>query len=198
MIKIFKALPLVVALICGLAVGAAQATTHSTDLGTVSTTASSVTFDHASLILPISFVDTLSFSVTGPSVLTGTFTDLHDTLLGQSKFLGLYFFDTKNVAAKLDGGTGAINLVQSGSKNESFTFTASLPSAGTYDLAISGKTAGWFGASYKVALSATSVTASGAGSVAAPVPEPESYAMLLAGLGLMGTIARRRRKTETV
>ena len=25
-----------------------------------------------------------------------------------------------------------------------------------------------------------------------PVPEPESYAMLLAGLGLMGTIARRR------
>jgi hypothetical protein len=27
----------------------------------------------------------------------------------------------------------------------------------------------------------------------APVPEPESYAMLLAGLGLMGTIARRRK-----
>lgn len=28
--------------------------------------------------------------------------------------------------------------------------------------------------------------------VAAPVPEPESYAMLLAGLGLMGVVARRR------
>lgn len=27
-----------------------------------------------------------------------------------------------------------------------------------------------------------------------PVPEPESYAMLLAGLGLMGTVARRRSK----
>lgn len=27
----------------------------------------------------------------------------------------------------------------------------------------------------------------------APVPEPETYAMLLAGLGLLGTIARRRR-----
>ncbi|MBT9519897.1 MAG: PEP-CTERM sorting domain-containing protein, partial [Dechloromonas sp.] len=25
-----------------------------------------------------------------------------------------------------------------------------------------------------------------------PVPEPESYAMLLAGLGLMGVVARRR------
>lgn len=28
----------------------------------------------------------------------------------------------------------------------------------------------------------------------APVPEPETYAMLLAGLGLMGTIARRRNR----
>ena len=31
---------------------------------------------------------------------------------------------------------------------------------------------------------------------AAPVPEPETYAMLLAGLGLMGTIARRRRNAS--
>ena len=28
-----------------------------------------------------------------------------------------------------------------------------------------------------------------------PVPEPETYAMLLAGLGVMGAIARRRSKT---
>jgi hypothetical protein len=28
---------------------------------------------------------------------------------------------------------------------------------------------------------------------AAPIPEPETYAMLLAGLGLMGAVARRRR-----
>jgi hypothetical protein len=31
---------------------------------------------------------------------------------------------------------------------------------------------------------------------AAPVPEPETYAMLMAGLGLTGFIARRRRKTS--
>ena len=31
----------------------------------------------------------------------------------------------------------------------------------------------------------------------APVPEPESYAMLLAGLGLIGTIARRRKVSTT-
>jgi hypothetical protein len=32
--------------------------------------------------------------------------------------------------------------------------------------------------------------------MAAPVPEPESYAMLLAGLGLMGAIARRRQQRK--
>lgn len=31
----------------------------------------------------------------------------------------------------------------------------------------------------------------------APVPEPETYAMLLAGLGLIGAIARRRKTTTT-
>jgi hypothetical protein len=28
-----------------------------------------------------------------------------------------------------------------------------------------------------------------------PIPEPETYAMLLAGLGLMATVTSRRRKT---
>jgi hypothetical protein len=31
---------------------------------------------------------------------------------------------------------------------------------------------------------------------AVPVPEPETYAMLLAGLGLMGFVARRRKQRE--
>ena len=34
--------------------------------------------------------------------------------------------------------------------------------------------------------------------ITAAVPEPETYAMLLAGLGMMGTIAGRRRKTRQI
>ncbi|MBK9347843.1 MAG: PEP-CTERM sorting domain-containing protein [Burkholderiales bacterium] len=30
----------------------------------------------------------------------------------------------------------------------------------------------------------------------APVPEPETYAMLLAGLGVMGAVARRRKAKQ--
>jgi hypothetical protein len=33
--------------------------------------------------------------------------------------------------------------------------------------------------------------------IAAPVPEPETYAMLLAGLGLLGAFSRRRRLQAT-
>jgi hypothetical protein len=36
------------------------------------------------------------------------------------------------------------------------------------------------------------------GALVAAVPEPETYAMLLAGLGLMATIARRRNKSGSV
>lgn len=35
------------------------------------------------------------------------------------------------------------------------------------------------------------------GAMAAPVPEPETYAMLLAGLGLMGAVARRRKQAAS-
>jgi hypothetical protein len=51
--------------------------------------------------------------------------------------------------------------------------------AGFYQLKVSGTTVGGQ-ASY------------GGNIVATPVPEPETYAMLLAGLGVVGFLARRR------
>jgi PEP-CTERM motif len=54
--------------------------------------------------------------------------------------------------------------------------------AGTYTLQIRGTVSGSSGGSYAGVLNLTN-----------PVPEPETYAMMLAGLGLMGFMSRRRK-----
>lgn len=53
--------------------------------------------------------------------------------------------------------------------------------AGSYALAVTGFTSGSMGGTYTGVLAA------------APVPEPETYALMLAGLGIVGFIASRRR-----
>ena len=42
----------------------------------------------------------------------------------------------------------------------------------------------------------TFFVASGGGAVTTPVPEPETYALMLAGLGALGFVAKRRRKVD--
>jgi hypothetical protein len=81
------------------------------------------------------------------------------------------------------------------------TFPSSFPNMGqinVYDVTVSGYTAVHFDAYDHVYLNANHVKYVNApfshdGEVS-PIPEPETYAMLLAGLGLMGFVARRRRK----
>jgi len=61
------------------------------------------------------------------------------------------------------------------------TFTYAAPQSVTLSFFAKGKSDSYGGSIDNVSF--TNIT---------PVPEPETYAMLLAGLGLMGTIARRR------
>ena len=58
------------------------------------------------------------------------------------------------------------------------------PAVGDYFYTVKGVADGNSGGKYQIGVFTT------------PVPEPETYAMLLAGLGLMGTIARRRSKAK--
>jgi len=53
-------------------------------------------------------------------------------------------------------------------------------------------------ATYTLAVSGTSIGDSRYTTIVqlAPVPEPETYAMLLAGLGVMGFVAKRRKNTR--
>lgn len=100
-------------------------------------------------------------------------------------------FAADSVTTMMPPGTWTLDSVTfSGGSIGSTTFSTSTFSlsnlaAGSYTVKASGSlisdgqihNAGFIGANYQII----------------PVPEPESYAMFLAGLGLMGVIARRRR-----
>ena len=119
-------------------------------------------------------IGTLSYSVTGgqQQSLEWTFNEL---AYGNGDALNLTFF--YNYLDKLAGNTftQASASRTTGNLLDGFNF-------GEIKLAPSDK-----GMSVSsVVLNYTAATA--------PVPEPESYAMLLAGLGVMGFVARRRQK----
>ncbi|WP_018078833.1 FxDxF family PEP-CTERM protein [Thiobacillus denitrificans] len=65
--------------------------------------------------------------------------------------------------------------------NHTLSIAASLAAAMGYQFVVSGEVSGTLGGSYGGALAA------------APIPEAESYVMLLAGMGLVGFMVSRRR-----
>ena len=69
-----------------------------------------------------------------------------------------------------------------GAGSQTLSWNGALAS-GTYTVSITGTT-GLSGARYAASVSA----------IPAPVPEPETYAMMLGGLALLGAVARRKAK----
>lgn len=121
------------------------------------------------------FLDHFTFSLSPPS----NFNSFAATLdLGTVSQIS-------GISASLFTGGGA--LVASGipfGSALSIVPTTSIAS-GAYDLRVSGTVTGTLGGSFAGTLNA---------SPTAPIPEPETYAMMLAGLGLMGFVARRRKQ----
>lgn len=143
-------------------------------------------------------LDPVSPSATFGNTVTGTFNDIWTFNLGTTSivaasitnvaisFGSLSFGEITNFSALLNG----VPLLLGGTSQTTNGVTVStqvlagsttLP-PGFYQLQISGSAVG-ASASY------------GGNIVATPVPEPETYAMLMAGLGVIGFVARRRKSS---
>lgn len=161
--------------------GAASANSNSTDWG-VHDLAELGTGSH--FFESGSFSDIWSFSLAQTTDLTST-----TVAINLPKVFGIgngvvNLFSGKANDAVADTLVGSYNF--DGSTGDTAHTYASLLS-GSYFYQVNGTITGPLGGTYALASSA-------APSAAAPVPEPETYAMLLAGLGVVGIAARRRVK----
>ncbi len=117
-----------------------------------------------------SFTDHYSFSIAALGNVSGGLVD----------FLVFQWNDV-NLSSVVVSGQGQVRTDNSAA--DGFSFAAL--GAGNYDLAVSGSLdRGQLFGGYTGSISA----------VAAPVPEPETYAMLMLGLAGVGFAARRRKK----
>ena len=125
-------------------------------------------FDYSSL--PGAFSDYILLTFTGPR-------DVEATVSGTSA--GKIDFDNFDILSFDKSTTLASGDLSNPTVRAALGFVADSTSGGQYWLYIAGTSTG--AASYLGTISAIS-----------PVPEPQAYGMMLAGLGLIGFIARRR------
>lgn len=121
------------------------------------------------------FLDDWSFTLSSPSIVGATLMNLSFTFFGPVN-------NITDFAASLDDTSLIWSTKTAGSWTAQVLAGGTSLNTGLHHLWVSGTAA--TGASYSGSI------------VAAPVPEPEAYGMLLAGLGMMGAIARRRSKTR--
>ena len=107
---------------------------------------------------------------------------------------GAALFSSGNVVCGATVNNCNLTNTFSGTGNSGFLFTLDTTQAAAANSFITGTN--------RIGLSATATSATGgnetffvtrlAGTVTPPIPEPETYALMLAGLGLMAFMARRR------
>ena len=126
------------------------------------------TFAGASLFNPGSFEHTYSFSLAGQSSLDIGLADI-------------------NFGQFINGTASLLSLNGNPLSGVNSFFNNLTP--GSYLLKISGNASGFFGSAYNATMNVAAVAA---------VPEPEEWAMLLAGLGLVALKFSRLRKEDLV
>ena len=121
-----------------------------------------------------SFTDHFTFSITPASVF--------NSFVATFDYPGVFGLTSFSTSLYTGGGTFVAGGVPSGTPPVAISQIAVSPlGAGSYDLRVSG-TVETFGGSYFGGITVT------------PIPEPETYAMMLAGLGFIGFVASRRKR----
>lgn len=149
-----------------LAVAGSSSFAAIVNLGAIDNTVQNIGNSFSSLVSI--FSDTYNFSIIDPGSVQGL----------AIVFPGAPFFNISNFSAELYSGVTMLGSIAGNAPN---TFTGL--GAGSYTLNVFGNPSGSFGGGYGGFLA----------TVTAPIPEPETYAMMLAGLGALGFLARRRR-----
>ncbi|MBA5607812.1 PEP-CTERM sorting domain-containing protein [Duganella sp. FT3S] len=126
------------------------------------------------------FADKYTFAISGVNDVVGLITSLKASANDGLTITG---FDLRNAGGIVFHGTQDLSQPS----EQAWNFASGLHplAAGNYTLEVDGYVASPNGGSY-----------SGNIAVAAAVPEPETYGMLMAGLGLLGVIARRRKNAQ--
>lgn len=135
------------------------------------------------------FADHFTFSVTGTtsSNFDAIVSSISRTAATGLDISGLSLFRVGGGTGTGTGGTGMDTLISSGTQvnkgaMDVWSVSSSNLSAGDYYLLVSGNMVSNTAASF------------GGAVMLAPVPEPETYGMMLAGLGVLGFLARRRKQ----
>ncbi len=183
MIKLSLKGAVAIAVLAGASAGA-NATT--TDLGIISSSVPA-TFTGTVLGSQQSFSDIFNFSLSQPNASSGYDVINFPVNIPSVGTLGTVLSTLSLVSDGPDGKPGtaddvvlkSVVLPSAGNSSDHLSLTWDQPLTGPAYLNVTGVTSGSLGGIYS-------------GSIAAAVPEPETYAMLLAGLGLMGAVVRRR------